>query len=101
MAAAIHVVPDDSFDDWVVRGDIGHEFGHYGTREAAELAAQDVGVSLSENLIGNIWVNQSAAFSDFHATGANPAANASLTDGAFVAGRFRIVQSRRPAVAPS
>jgi hypothetical protein len=31
MAAAIHVVPDDSFDDWVVRGDIGHEFGHYGT----------------------------------------------------------------------
>jgi len=39
-AAAIHVVPDDSFDDWVVRGDIGNEFGHYGTREAAELAAQ-------------------------------------------------------------
>jgi hypothetical protein len=21
--AAIHVVPDDSFDDWIVRGDIG------------------------------------------------------------------------------
>jgi phenylacetic acid degradation protein paaN len=72
-----------------------------GVLRAAELAAQDVGVSLSENLIGNIWVNQSAAFSDFHATGANPAANACLTDGAFVAGRFRIVESRRPAVAPS
>jgi hypothetical protein len=53
-------------------------------------------VALSCNLVGNIWVNQSAAFSDFHATGANPAANASLTDGAFVASRFRIVESRRP-----
>jgi phenylacetic acid degradation protein paaN len=71
-----------------------------GVLRAAEQVAQDVGVSLSENLIGNIWVNQSAAFSDFHATGANPAANACLTDGAFVAGRFRIVESRRPAVAP-
>jgi phenylacetic acid degradation protein paaN len=66
--------------------------------EAVEAAALDVGVALSNNLTGNIWVNQSAAFSDFHATGANPAANASLTDGAFVAGRFRIVQSRRPVV---
>ena len=28
-ASAIHVVPDDSFDDWVVRGDIGNEFGLY------------------------------------------------------------------------
>ena len=37
------------------------------------------------------------AFSDFHATGANPAANACLTDPAFVAGRFRIIESRRPA----
>jgi acyl-CoA reductase-like NAD-dependent aldehyde dehydrogenase len=71
-----------------------------GVLHAAELAAQDVGVSLSENLIGNIWVNQSAAFSDFHATGANPAANSCLTDGAFVAGRFRVVESRRPAVVP-
>jgi hypothetical protein len=37
----------------------------------------------------------SAAFSDFHATGANPAANSALTDAAYVASRFRIVQSRR------
>ena len=42
------------------------------------------GVSLSINLTGNVYVNQSAAFSDFHATGANPAANASYTDSAFV-----------------
>jgi phenylacetic acid degradation protein paaN len=61
----------------------------------AEEAALDAGVHLSCNLTGGVFVNQSAAFSDFHASGANPAANASLTDGAYVAGRFRIVQSRR------
>ncbi len=59
-----------------------------------EEAAIDVGVHLSANLTGGVFVNQSAAFSDFHATGANPAANAALTDGAYVANRFRIVQSR-------
>jgi acyl-CoA reductase-like NAD-dependent aldehyde dehydrogenase len=58
-------------------------------------AALDAGVALSENLLGGIYVNQSASFSDFHGTGANPAANASFTDGAFVASRFRVVQSRR------
>jgi hypothetical protein len=58
-------------------------------------AALEAGVALSENLTGGVYVNQSAAFSDFHATGANPAANASYTDGDFVAGRFRVVQSRR------
>jgi phenylacetic acid degradation protein paaN len=65
----------------------------------AEEAALDVGVALSANLTGGVFVNQSAAYSDFHATGANPAANACLTDAAFVAGRFRIVQARRPAPA--
>jgi phenylacetic acid degradation protein paaN len=63
--------------------------------DAAELAALEAGVNLSCNLTGGVFVNQSAAFSDFHATGANPAANASLTDGAYVANRFRVVQSRR------
>jgi phenylacetic acid degradation protein paaN len=58
-------------------------------------AALDAGVALSENLTGGVYVNQTAAFSDFHATGANPAANASYTDGDFVAGRFRVIGSRR------
>lgn len=58
-------------------------------------AALDAGVALSENLLGGVFVNQSAAFSDFHGTGANPAANASFTDGAYVASRFRVIQSRR------
>ena len=58
-------------------------------------AALDAGVALSENLTGAVFVNQSAAYSDFHGTGANPAANASYTDAAYVASRFRFVQSRR------
>ncbi|MEJ7706345.1 MAG: hypothetical protein WKF82_03095 [Nocardioidaceae bacterium] len=58
-------------------------------------AALDVGVALSENLTGPIFVNQSSAFSDFHGTGANPASNATFTDGAYVASRFRFIQSRR------
>jgi phenylacetic acid degradation protein paaN len=57
--------------------------------------AEDVGVALSINLTGAVFVNQSAAFSDFHGTGANPAANAALTDAAYVANRFRVVQHRR------
>jgi phenylacetic acid degradation protein paaN len=63
--------------------------------EAMREAALDAGVALSENLTDGVFVNQSAAFSDFHGTGANPAANSSYTDLAYVASRFRIVQSRR------
>ncbi|MGN9766781.1 phenylacetic acid degradation protein PaaN [Micromonospora sp. SD12] len=65
--------------------------------DAAEAAAVEVGVHLSCNLTGGVFVNQSAAFSDFHGSGANAAANSALTDGAYVANRFRIVQSRRHA----
>ena len=57
--------------------------------------AEDAGVALSINLTGAVFVNQSAAFSDYHGTGANPAANAALTDSAYVANRFRVVQHRR------
>jgi len=63
--------------------------------DAAEEASMEVGVHLSANLTSGVYVNQSAAFSDFHASGANPAANAALTDSAYVANRFRVVQSRR------
>ncbi|WP_124093684.1 phenylacetic acid degradation protein PaaN [Burkholderia gladioli] len=62
--------------------------------EGAHQAAIRGGVALSINLTGGVFVNQSAAFSDFHGTGANPAANAALADTAFVANRFRVVQSR-------
>jgi phenylacetic acid degradation protein paaN len=67
---------------------------HHQLNERAIAVAEDVGVALSINLTGGVFVNQSAAFSDFHGTGANPAANAALTDAAFVANRFRVVQHR-------
>ena len=63
--------------------------------EAAREAAAAAGVALSENLTGGVYVNQTAAFSDYHGTGANPAANSAYTDAAFVAGRFRVITSRR------
>lgn len=66
-------------------------------QDQAEDAAVAAGVSVAFNLTGGLFVNQSAAFSDFHVTGANPAGNASLTDPAFVAKRFRVVGVRKPA----
>jgi phenylacetic acid degradation protein paaN len=62
----------------------------------AEQEAMEAGAAVSCNLTGDIYVNQSAAFSDYHVSGVNPAGNATLTDSAFVAGRFRVVQTRRP-----
>jgi phenylacetic acid degradation protein paaN len=63
--------------------------------EGAREAAADAGVALSENLTGPVFVNQTAAFSDYHGTGANPAANSAYVDAAYVANRFRVVTSRR------
>jgi phenylacetic acid degradation protein paaN len=58
-------------------------------------ACLDAGVSLSLNLTGQVYVNQTAAFSDLHGTGANPAANAAYCDAAFVSSRFRMIEVRR------
>jgi hypothetical protein len=70
----------------------------YSTRpafiDAMTEATQRAGVALSINLTGGVFVNQSAGFSDYHGTGANPAANASYSDSAFVASRFRVIQRR-------
>ncbi len=65
--------------------------------DAAREAALDAGVALSENLTGQVFVNQTSAFSDYHGTGANPAANAAYVDAAFVAPRFRVITTRRHA----
>ncbi len=62
--------------------------------EQAIAVAEEAGVALSINLTGAVFVNQSAAFSDYHGTGANPAANSALTDAAYVASRFHVVQHR-------
>ncbi|MFG2886400.1 phenylacetic acid degradation protein PaaN [Streptomyces sp. NPDC048297] len=66
------------------------------TRAIEEVCLEEA-AQLSLNLTGGVYVNQTAAFSDFHGSGGNPAANAALTDGAFVAGRFRVVEVRREA----
>ncbi|MGW7572696.1 phenylacetic acid degradation protein PaaN [Streptomyces sp. NPDC054765] len=65
--------------------------------QLVEEACLEECAQLSLNLTGGVYVNQTAAFSDFHGSGGNPAANAALCDGAFVANRFRTVEVRRPA----
>ncbi|MEU6849385.1 phenylacetic acid degradation protein PaaN [Actinacidiphila alni] len=75
--------------------------GGYTTSAEVERGLEEVcweeSAQLSLNLTGGVYVNQTAAFSDFHGSGGNPAANAALCDGAFVASRFRVVEVRRPA----
>ncbi|WKD51520.1 phenylacetic acid degradation protein PaaN [Microbulbifer spongiae] len=69
----------------------------YSINEAFLNAAQDAfnhaGVSVACNLTG-MPINFAAAYSDYHVTGLNPAGSACLTDLAFVANRFRIVQRK-------
>jgi acyl-CoA reductase-like NAD-dependent aldehyde dehydrogenase len=65
--------------------------------ERAIAAYSAAGAQLTCNLTGPMPLNFAAAYSDYHVTGLNPAGNATLTDLAFVASRFRITQSRAPA----
>lgn len=60
--------------------------------DAMALAATPV----SFNLTGSIYMNQNAAFSDFHVTGGNPAGNASFTNPEYVTKRFTWVGHREP-----
>jgi phenylacetic acid degradation protein paaN len=53
------------------------------------------GASVGINLRRQLPINYTAGYSDFHVTGLNPAGSATLTDIAFVARRFRVVQSKR------
>ncbi|MDQ3394364.1 MAG: phenylacetic acid degradation protein PaaN [Bacteroidota bacterium] len=60
--------------------------------DSMSLAATPV----SFNLIGGIYVNQNASFSDFHVTGGNPSGNASFTDAEYIVKRFNWVGIREP-----
>lgn len=51
---------------------------------------------VSFNLTGGVYMNQNAAFSDFHVTGGNPAGNASFTNPEYVTRRFTWVGHREP-----
>lgn len=48
---AIHIRPDDSFDDWIVQDDSGRQLGHYSTREAAELFARPLAQKCGGELV--------------------------------------------------
>lgn len=65
------------------------------TKIADEMALAATPVSF--NLTGNIYMNQNAAFSDFHVTGGNPAGNASFTNPEYINKRFTWVGHREPA----
>ena len=51
---------------------------------------------VSFNFTGGIYMNQNAAFSDFHVTGGNPAGNASFTNPEYITRRFTWVGHREP-----
>jgi acyl-CoA reductase-like NAD-dependent aldehyde dehydrogenase len=60
-----------------------------------EDAMNAVFTPVSFNFTGAAFVNQHAAFSDFHVTGGNPSGNASFTDSQYVNRRFVWVGNRR------
>jgi phenylacetic acid degradation protein paaN len=66
-------------------------------QDAAVEALVDAGAPVAFNFDSYVWVNQSAAFSDFHGAGANPAGNATFADMQFVAGRFNVIGIRKQA----
>lgn len=74
--------------------------GAYTTDEAVkEMIADEMAMAatpVSFNLTGGIYMNQNAAFSDFHVTGGNPAGNASFTNPDYVNRRFTWVGHREP-----
>jgi phenylacetic acid degradation protein paaN len=102
-----YIVTTDNTEDSIARATkAAHERGAitcsiYSTDPKVLARASDqataAGAATSCNLLGNIYVNQSAAFSDYHVSGANPAGNATLTDAAYVTGRFHVAQCRVPA----
>lgn len=65
--------------------------------ENVEEIALDEKVNLSVNLTGHVLMNHSAAFTDFHATGDNKAANCALANDNFVSGRYSVVTIKRDA----
>jgi hypothetical protein len=72
----------------------GARAGDRGHRSPTRATALAAGVHRSENPTARVAVNRSAALNDSHGTAADPAADAALTDPAFVTDRFPAVRSR-------
>lgn len=62
------------------------------TQEKIAEAMADAYTPTAFNLMGQVFVNQNAAFSDPHVSGGNPAGNASFTNDEFVAKRYTVVE---------
>ncbi len=62
---------------------------------AIQEAMEEAFVGVSFNLTGYIWVNQAAAFSDFHVSGGNPAGNASFVNADYINRRMVWIGHRR------
>ena len=65
-----------------------------GTCAGAEDGFGASGATLCINFAGPVYMNQSAPFSDFHVSGLNPSGNGTLVDSAFVAQRFRVLETK-------
>jgi len=65
--------------------------------QLAEDVIVGAGAPVAFNFDSFVWVNQSAAFSDFHGAGANPAGNATFADLQFVTGRYNVLGIRKQA----
>lgn len=65
--------------------------------QQAEDAIVAAGAPVAFNFTSFVWVNQSAAFSDFHGTGCTPAGNATFADWQFVTNRYNVVGVRKQA----
>lgn len=65
--------------------------------QVAEDAIVSAGAPVAFNFNSFVWVNQSAAFSDFHGTGCTPAGNATFADWQFVTNRYNVVGVRKQA----
>ena len=65
--------------------------------QQAEDAIVSAGAPVAFNFNSFVWVNQSAAFSDFHGTGCNPAGNATFADWQFVTNRYNVIGVRKQA----
>lgn len=94
----VFVIKTKSTDDSVAKAkEMGEKHGaitclayttNDATKEMIKEEMEEVFVPVSFNLVGGIFVNQHAAFSDFHVTGGNPAGNASFTNPEYVNKRF-------------
>ncbi len=99
------IIPVDSVDDAIQR--VAQSTRTHGAlttlvystdaavMDRAEEAIVRAGAPIAFNFNSFVWVNQSAAFSDFHGAGANPAGNATFADWSFVTNRFNVIGVRK------